>query len=181
MFKPILATVAFAALIVVLAGCSTAPKTEEDRAKLTQNVTDTIARAQKEDPDMKKFFDESAGYAVFPKIGKGALVVGAAYGKGELYDKGEMVGYCDVEQGSVGAAIGGQSYSELIFFETPRAVERFKTGKYTFAAQVSAVALKSGAARNAKYADNVLVFTFAESGLMAEAAVGGQKFSYLPK
>jgi len=77
-------------------------------------------------------------------------------------------------------ALGGQSYSELIFFETPDALNRFKSGNYTFSAQASAVAIKSGASANAKYADGVAVFTMGEQGLMVEASVGGQKFSFQP-
>jgi hypothetical protein len=51
------------------------------------------------------------------------------------------------------------------------------------AAQVSAVALASGASANAKYKHGVAVFTLTKGGAMAEAAIGGQKFSYaaMPK
>ncbi|MEI8195532.1 MAG: YSC84-related protein, partial [Phycisphaerae bacterium] len=119
-----------------------------------------------------------AGYAVFPSIGKGAIGIGGAYGKGDLYQNGVVVGYCDMTQASIGFQLGGQAYTEILVFETPAAVERFKNGNFRFDAQATAVALKSGAGANAKFANGVVVFAMDEAGLMYEAAVGGQKFSY---
>ena len=129
---------------------------------------------------MSKFFTEAAGYGVFPTVGKGAIGVGGAYGRGELYAGGQLAGYCTLTQASIGLALGGQTYTELIFFENAAALNRFKSGNFTFAAQASAVALKSGASANAKYADGVAVFTMGEAGLMYEASIGGQKFTYEP-
>jgi len=97
-----------------------------------------------------------------------------------LFEKGQLAGYCTLTQGSIGLALGGQSYTELIFFEDQAALDRFKSDNYSFAAQASAVALKSGASANARYSDGVAVFTMGEAGLMVEASVGGQKFNFDP-
>ncbi|OHB63558.1 MAG: hypothetical protein A2Y76_02520 [Planctomycetes bacterium RBG_13_60_9] len=163
-----------------LTGCSTAPKSAEAKVDLGSNVRETIDMARTADPGLEGFFGDSAGYAVFPTVGKGAVGVGGAFGRGQLFQDGRVVGYCSLTQASIGLALGGQAYSELIFFETPEALNRFKSGNYAFAAQVSAVAIKSGASANAKYADGVAVFTMGEQGLMVEASVGGQKFSFEP-
>ncbi len=163
-----------------LGGCSTAPKSQAARENLSSQVQTTIQTAKSTDPGLQKFFDTAAGYAVFPSVGKGAFVAGGAYGKGQLFQNGQLVGYCDLTQATIGLAAGGQQYSEIIFLETPEAVNKFKAGSLALAAQASAVALKSGASTNAKYADNVLVFTMGEAGLMVEASIGGQKFSYQP-
>ncbi len=167
--------------VFFLEGCATAPTTSEGKMVLNTKVVSVIERAKKEDPGLKKFFDEAAGYAVFPTVGKGAIGIGGAYGKGELYEGGQLVGYCDLTQVSIGLALGGQAYTELIFFETSDAVDIFKAGNFAFAAQASAVALKSGVSANAKYSNGVAVFTMGETGLMYEASIGGQKFSYIPK
>lgn len=167
-------------LIFLAVGCSTAPKTTEGRANLQDEAALKAAMARTSDPSLKPFFENAAGYAVFPTIGKGGLVVGGAYGKGVLYEKGRATGYCDMKQGSVGLQAGGQSYTELIFFETPKALADFKAGDYTLSAQATAVALKSGAGANAKYSNSIVVFTMDESGLMAEASIGGQKFNVAP-
>ena len=166
--------------VLLLSGCSTAPKSVAGRENLDTEVQAAIQTARNTDPGLQKFFDTSAGYAVFPSVGKGAIGVGGAYGRGELFQGGQKVGYCTLTQASIGLALGGQEYTEIIFFETPEAVNKFKAGDLTFAAQASAVALKSGASANAKYSDNVLVFTLGQAGLMVEASIGGQKFNYQP-
>src|SRR6185295_12473103 len=102
------------------------------------------------------------------------------HGSGIVYEKGRAVGRATLNQVSVGAQIGGQEFAEIIFFETPAALAKFKTGNFAFSASISAVALKSGASANAKYTDGVAVFTATKGGLMLEAAVGGQKFAFEP-
>ena len=166
--------------MLLVAGCSTAPKTVEKRMDLQQEAAMKMSMAKAKDPSLKMFFNDAAGYAVFPTVGKGGLVVGGAYGKGVLYERGKATAYCDLTQATVGAQVGGQAYTELIFFETPKALADFKAGDYTLSAQATAVALKSGAATNAKYSNAIAVFTTDESGLMAEAAIGGQKFTVAP-
>jgi lipid-binding SYLF domain-containing protein len=179
--KTMLLACAFAAAgALVLTGCSTTPGSADKQAQLTGKSEDAVQLAKKTDPGLQKFFDTAAGYAVFPSVGKGAIGVGGAYGRGELFEGGKLAGYCTLTQASIGLALGGQAYTELIFFETKAALDQFKSGNFAFAAQVSAVALKSGVSANAKYADGVAVFTMGEAGLMYEASVGGQKFNYQP-
>ncbi len=168
------------AAALVLTGCSTTPKTAEGQAQLTSKSEAAIQLAKKTDPGLQKFFDTAAGYAVFPSVGKGGVGLGAAYGRGELLEGGRLVGDCTLTQASIGLQLGGQKYTELIFFEDKAALDRFKSGNFAFAAQVSAVALKSGVSANAKYSGGVAVFTMGEAGLMYEASVGGQKFSFQP-
>ena len=163
-----------------LIGCSTTPGTAEKQAQLTSATKNAIQVARETDPGMQKFFDSAAGYAVFPAVGKGGIGVGGAYGRGELYEGGQPVGYCTLTQASIGFQLGGQKYTELIFFETKNALEGFKSGNFAFSAQASAVALKSGVSANAKYENGVAVFTMGQAGLMYEASIGGQKFSYEP-
>jgi lipid-binding SYLF domain-containing protein len=169
-----------AAGVFVLTGCSTAPKSEPARVDLKADAQYTLQNALRTDPGLQRFIDTSAGYAVFPEVGKGAVAVGGAFGRGVLFENGQPVGYCSLTQTTVGLALGGQAYSEIIFFETPDAVNKFKAGDLAFAAQASAVALKLGASANAKYDNNVAVFTMSEAGLMVEASIGGQKFNFEP-
>lgn len=166
---------------LALTACSTAPGSAEGKAEIERDADVALAKAQVSDPSLSKVFRAAAGYAVFPTVGKGAVGVGGAYGKGVLYERGSPVGYCDLSQATVGFQLGGQGYTEIIAFETPRAVEKFKQGNFNFDAQATAVALKSGAGANAKFTNDVAVFTMDESGLMYEASVGGQKFSYQGK
>jgi lipid-binding SYLF domain-containing protein len=130
------------------------------------------------DPGQQKFLDHAAGYAVFPNVGKGGLVVGGAGGSGFVFEQGKAVGTTTLSQVTIGAQVGGQAYYEIVYFETAETLAAFKKGEWTMAAQVSAVALASGASADAKYKEGVAVFTLSRGGAMAEASVGGQKFSY---
>lgn len=159
-------------------GCSTAPKSASERADIRSEADLSLAKAKRNDATLDSVLSKAAGYAVFPTVGKGAVGIGGAYGRGVLYEGGAFTGYCDLSQASIGFQLGGQAYTEIIAFETPAAVSRFKSGNFAFSAQATAVALKSGAGANAKYADGVAVFTMDEGGLMYEASIGGQKFSF---
>lgn len=164
--------------LLTLGACSTAPKSTEGKADIRQEAATAINNAKINDPTLINVLNTAAGYAVFPSVGKGAAGVGGAYGKGVLYERGVAVGYCDVSQATIGFQLGGQAYTEIIVFETQQAVDTFKQGNLRFDAQVTAVALKSGAGASAKFTNGVAVFTMDEAGLMYEASVGGQKFSY---
>jgi lipid-binding SYLF domain-containing protein len=155
----------------------------EDTIDVTKDVKEaqeTIAVFKKTDPGLSRFFDHAVGYAVFPTVVKGAVGVGGASGSGIFFEKGKATGKAHLTQGTIGAQIGGQTYSEVIFFETAPALTDFKKGALALAAQVSAVAASAGASKDAKYQDGVAVFTHGKGGLMAEASVGGQKFRFEP-
>lgn len=140
----------------------------------------TIADFKNADPEIKTFFDNAAGYAVFPDVGKGGFIVGGARGKGLLFEKGAITGQTTMTQASIGAQAGGQSFAQIIFFETPAAVSDFKSGKFEMSADVSAVVVAQGAAQSAKYKQGVAVFAMPKKGLMVQASVGGQKFKFEP-
>jgi len=167
-----------AAGLLALSACSTAPRSAEGRTDIRNEAASSVSTAQRNDPTLALLLREAPGHAVFPTVGKGAIGIGGAYGKGVLYEGGAVVGYCDLTQASIGFQLGGQSYSEIIVFSTKEALSSFKSGNFTFDAQATAVALKSGAGANAKYSNGVAVFTMNEAGLMYEASIGGQKFSY---
>ena len=145
-----------------------------------KEANDTVALFKKTDPSLSKFFQDAAGWVVFPTVGKGAIGIGGAGGSGVLFEKGKAVGKASLVQVTIGLQLGGQSYSEIVFFETAPALNDFKKGNFALAAQVSAVAAAAGASANAKYESGVAVFTMTKGGLMYEASVGGQKFSYEP-
>jgi lipid-binding SYLF domain-containing protein len=147
------------------------------------------------------FFDNSVGYAVFPTIGKAGVGIGGAYGEGRVYKHGAYIGDTSMTQVTVGFQLGGQAYSQIVFFEDERALNEFTSGDFEFGAQASAVAITAGAQAAAttagssagasggkhdattvgSYSKGMATFTVAKGGLMYEASIGGQKFSYTPK
>ena len=144
-------------------------------------AAEAIANFKNRDPSMQVFFDKAYGYAIFPTVGKGGMGIGGAYGKGEVYEKGRLVGYTSLTQVTIGFQLGGQAYSEIIFFKDKATLDHFKSGNFAFSAQASAVAATAGASADADYSNGVAVFTMAKGGLMYEASVGGQKFSFTPR
>ncbi len=144
-------------------------------------VPGTIATFVEKDPGLQKHFDGAAGYAVFWSVGKGGIGIGGAHGSGCVYAKGgKVLGETKLTQVTVGLQLGGQEFAQVIFFKTAEALEDFTGGNFEFNAQVSAVAVTAGASADAGYSQGVMVFTMAKGGLMYEASVGGQKFSFKP-
>ena len=154
---------------------------DEKDEKIIADSEDAKAAFIKDDAGMAEFFADSYGYIILPNVGKGAWGVGAAAGNGVAFENGKHIGFARMTQLTIGFQAGGQSYSEVVFFESKEAFERFKEGKIEMSAQVSAVAAASGASANAKYNEGVLVFTRTKKGLMYEASVGGQQFKFRAK
>jgi lipid-binding SYLF domain-containing protein len=132
-------------------------------------------------PTIQGFFDNSAGYAVFPSVGKGGFIIGGAFGRGLLIVNERVDGNTSMSQATIGAQLGGQVYAQFIFFKDQTAVNNFKRGNFEFGAQASAVAITMGASVDTNYDAGVAVFTIPGGGLMAEATIGGQSFSYESK
>lgn len=167
------------------------------QSALADSYSDTVALFKNAGASAS-FFGSSYGYAVFPTIGKGGLVIGGAHGSGRVYKQGKYVGDTSMTQVSIGFQAGGQAYSEVIFFQDERSFTEFTSGNFEFSGDVSAVAITAGASASAgtggtsagasggkkdattagAYKKGLAVFTIAKGGLMYEAAVAGQKFSY---
>ena len=163
---------------LLLAGAVVVPAAEP--VKLDAKVHDAVQSFQDMNPKVKRLFDTCYGYAVFPSIGKGAIGIGVAEGRGQVFEKHSLIGEAKMTQVTVGAQLGGQSYSEVIFFETKAVLDDFKDGKTTLAAGVSAVAAADGVTADAKYRQGVQVYTLNRNGLMFQASVGGQHFTFTP-
>ncbi len=147
------------------------------------------------------YFQSSYGYAVFPTIGEGGFVVGAAHGSGRVYAHHKLIGKTSMTQVSVGFQAGGQAYSEIIFFENQQALDAFESGNFQFSADAGATAITASASAsagtagggqasasggdknaiaNGSYRNGVAIFTIAKGGVMYDAVVAGQKFSFTP-
>ena len=150
-----------------------------DRMEL--DVQRAIVNIKKADPGIETFFENAAGYAVFPSVGKGGFVIGGAFGRGLVIAGDKVAGYTSMSQATIGLQIGGQSYAQFIFFKDETSIGHFKRGNFEFNAQASAVAITAGASADAAYDSGVAVFTHAAGGLMFEASIGGQRFKYTPK
>jgi len=168
-------------LLSLAGGCAVAPEKPEARTVLSAEAEEAIAIMKAHDPSIERFFEKSYGYAVLPKVFKGAFILGGAHGKGEVFEQGQMTGYCNMSQASLGFSFGGEFFREIVFFRDKEDLDKFKTGEYTFSAQATGVALTAGAAAKADYKAGMAVFITTDAGLMVDASLGGQKFKYLSK
>jgi hypothetical protein len=165
------------------------------------NYSDTI-HVFKKSPAVQPFFKGAYGYAVFPTVGKGGIGIGGAYGKGQVYRGGKVTGTAKLFKATIGFQLGGQVFSEIIFFQDKRAYNEFTNGNFEFDVAASAVAITAGAQAKAgtegatagasagpatgtqaktNYRKGMAVFVHTKGGLMYEAAIGGQKFSFKAK
>ena len=143
-------------------------------------VQAAILDIKAKDPGIEAWFEGAAGYAVYPKVGKGGFGIGGAYGTGLVIAGDKVVGTTSISQFTIGFQIGAQAYAEFIFFRDEVALESFKRGNFELGAQASAVIVKAGASADASYNKGVAIFTNISGGVMAEASVGGQKFKFEP-
>ncbi|MBY0396215.1 MAG: hypothetical protein K2X91_07065 [Thermoleophilia bacterium] len=181
------AVLTLSALVLAAAGigCSTYRESGGDPSTDSHYVNaadSTASRFKLNDPTLSRFFTDSHAYAVFPKITKGGAGIGAAHGEGGVvYEKGLHVGFAEVTQVTVGAQLGGQSFSQIVFFQNSSAFNDFKNNRTKFSGNASAVLAKSGSAGAADYSEGVAVFAMPISGAMLEASIGGQEFKYRAK
>ena len=172
-------TILVLCMAIVFGGCSTAPEKPEAKAVLSAQVNEATAVFKEKDPGIQGFYEKSYGYVVLPKVFKGAFWLGGAYGKGEVFEKGVMVGYCDMSQATLGFSFGGEYFREIVFLRDKSDLDKFRTGEYTFSAQATGVAATAGAAAKADYKAGMAVFITTDKGLMVDASLGGQKFKYI--
>ncbi|SFU30499.1 Lipid-binding SYLF domain-containing protein [Pustulibacterium marinum] len=166
-----------ASALVCLFTANAVAQTSKDQ-KIMKDAAKAKTTLMAKDAGLESFFDDAAGYVIFPNVGKGGFIIGGATGNGVVYDDGVAIGMADLKKINVGLQAGGQAITEVIFFETEGDLKDFMKGNFQFSAEASAVAVKSGKAVNAKYKDGVAVFAMPKGGLMADASVGGQKFDY---
>ena len=147
------------------------PELEKEAKEALSNMLD-------KSPKLESFKEKAYGYAVFPKVTKAGLGIGGAAGNGIVYQNNEAIGSSKLKQASVGLQAGGQQYSEVIFFENKKAFDHFTNGNLKFDSQASAVAITVGVSVDVAYKNAVAVFTHTLGGLMYEASIGGQHFTF---
>jgi len=167
-------------LLIMLAAtaCATAPKTATERYSLESEATNTLHQMIARDPHLDNVVSHSAGYVVFPEIGKAGFGVGGAFGRGVLFEHGKPKGFVKLTQASYGLQAGAEGLAELVVFSDRMAIAKVKSGTFELGGNMSAVVIKEGAAISAKFVEGVAVFQMPRGGLMVEASIAGQHLSY---
>ena len=165
--------------IALLAGCSTAPGSQEGKDDLVRQAIAALGEWNREVPGLEPFARQSYGFAMFPAIAKGGLGLGAAYGRGVVWEQGKHLGYADLSHASVGLQAGGQSYRVLVVFDDKAALEQFKRGRLDFSADTSGVLIEGGYVAGFRFVEGVTVFSTPIGGVMGEASIGGEWFTFV--
>jgi hypothetical protein len=165
------------ALVLALALASADPKAEPTGTPSVKELDDTVS-GLKNKPQLKKFFADAHGFAVFPRVGRGALGVGGAFGEGGVYKGGKLVARTTLTQVTIGLGAGGEQYTEIIFFKDKAAFSQFEQGNVKMDAHATAVAAEAAVGESLPYNNGVAIFTFTKGGLMADASIGGQRFTF---
>jgi lipid-binding SYLF domain-containing protein len=152
---------------------------QQQEPPLRQRAQAVLSKLEKRDPGLKELLKKAHGYAIFPSVGKAALVVGGSYGRGVVFEKRRMIGYATISQMTIGVQIGGDTFTEILVFHDEKQLERFKKGHMAFAANASAVMVKAAAAGTSDF-KGVTALAYSSGGMLLELALGGQKFTFKP-
>ena len=131
-------------------------------------------------PEHREYYDQAAGYAVFPNIVRGGIFVAGAYGRGVVVEGDLLVGTTWQLLGGLGPLAGAQLYSQILFFKDAETLRTFKAGRMEFAGRASAVVIILGATGESVDLPDVAVFNMSEKGLMLEASANFIKYGYMP-
>ncbi len=165
-----------------MASCATAPETVEERQSLEARAQTTVQEMIARDPGLQGVLDRAYGAIVFPDIGKGGAIVGAAWGRGVLFERGRPTGYVELNQASLGAQLGGQTFAELVVLQDRSAADRIRRDDvFEVGGDISAVALTAGAAAGSRFSDGMMIFQMPRGGMMVELSVSGQKLNFEPR
>lgn len=165
-------------MFVTLISCGPGKNSSGDADTLMQDARDAKTAMIQADKGVEELFNTSAGYAIFPNVGKGAYIIGGASGNGVVYQNGTAVGYSNLKQVDVGLQVGGKAYREVLFFKTQEALEDFKDGEYELSGNASAVIIEKGKSKTIKFQDGIAVATMPKAGAMVGVSVAGQRFGY---
>jgi len=170
----------FSIAAIAAVGCeSTGPNAPAPKTQLEPRSDNSLQMFLSHDSGLQKLIDNSAGYVIFPEVGKGAVGVGGASGLGTVYRHGQAIGSVKLDQVSVGPQIGGETYAELIIFRDEPALNRMINNAFEFGAAASATVIKAGVAADARFDENgTLCYILPKGGLMAGADIHGQKFHF---
>jgi lipid-binding SYLF domain-containing protein len=171
---------AAAAPVAPVVGCATAPKTAPEQSSLEARAQATVSEMQNRSAELGNTLSQAAGYAVFPDIGKAGAGVGGGFGRGVLFQNGQPAGFVKLEQASLGAQFGAETFAELLVLPTPQMVDQLKRGELTLGADAGAIALTAGVVAHAQLTNGMHAFLLPRGGAMAELTISGQRVEFAP-
>ncbi|MDC0534788.1 lipid-binding SYLF domain-containing protein [Francisellaceae bacterium] len=171
-------------------------------ADVNESAVQSTIKTFKDNAQIAPFFENAYAYAVYPNITKGGIIVGFGEGEGVVYKQGDKVGTSEVTAFSIGAQLGAQTYSQVIFLENKEAYTNFLaqgtvldlnasaafitlganaqvgTGGVSSSASTGEMAANTNPKINGNYTNSIATFVLTKAGLMGQATIGGQTFEF---
>jgi hypothetical protein len=168
-------------MATLLTSCGLKPIPREELSQSKVDKVISILDEFRGDERLEPFFAEAEIIAIYPVNGRIANGVGAAYGRGLVFERGDrVVGHTRVWQLTMGPQIGGQLYRQVLFFKTRAVYEKFMRSPAEFAGQFNAAAIVLGVSATPSFGNDIALFTRLLGGLMLEASIGAQRYTFAP-
>lgn len=174
----VISTLGLGGSLGVNASCGGPPRTQVAQDAFVMQADATLEAMKADSESLANLVDSAYGYVVFPRISKGGLIIGGAHGNGVVYRRGQPIGLVELNQASIGAQLGGQSFSEVIVFQTAGDLEELLDGRFSLGANAAAVLLSQGGTAAVEFKDGVAVAVKTRGGLMLDLSVSGQVMNY---
>lgn len=135
------------------------------------------------DPNTISIYKNAPATLIIPRITKAGVVLGGAYGEGVLRINEAPVDYYSLASASYGFQIGAQQYSNIIFFMTEEALQKFRVKDgWELGADAEVVFRDKGysiGVSSKTISKPVYAVVFDQKGLLAGTSLVGAKFSRL--
>jgi lipid-binding SYLF domain-containing protein len=165
------------------AGLATTAARAATREEIDAGVDAALAELTAKVAGADVLLAQAKGVLVMPRIVKGGLIVGGAYGEGALRVGGVTEAYYSVAAASFGLQAGAQASKQAILFMTDEALAKFRDSKgWEAGVDASVTVIDQGLATSldtTTRAAPVIGIVFGETGLLAGASIQGGKYTKL--
>ena len=155
----------------------------ENGAEIDRDVDNAIRKLHTSSMTALDLSREAKAVLVFPDVVKAGLIIGGQYGQGALRVGGKTTGYYSTSAMSYGLQAGAQSFGYAMYFMTEKALDYLKESdgwEVGFGPNIVVLDKgKAGSLTTSTTEDNIYVFFFDQSGLMAGLGVQGSKISQI--
>lgn len=172
------------ALVLALAATimlSPPPTLAASAAELRRDGSAALEKLYADNPKARVLTPHAKGILVFPSVVKAGFMVGALIGDGVLFQGQRAEAFYNIAAVSYGFQAGVQEYAYAMFFMNDAALQYLdKSGGFEIGTGPSVVMVDQGVAAGLSTStlrDDIYVFVFGQTGLMAGMGLQGSKIT----
>lgn len=171
--------------LTMLALLSSGGSFADSKSEIDASVSEALKQFQLISPRHEQVLQQATGMLIFPRVTKGGVGIAGEYGEGVLQIKGKTVSYYKLASASVGLTLGVAKRSEIIVFNSQKALDQFTDSKGWSIGADTGIALASmgaGGSYDSQTLQKPIVgFVFGEKGLIADVSLEGTKVDKIEK